>query len=149
MLQLNRGLLFATGTQFSEVGQQADIQAKDWSWAPLMADLDNDGWKDLFITNGIRHRPNDLDYINFAYNDNAKIFLNQELVDFMPDGAVHNFAFKNNVKLGFIDVSKKWGLEYKGYSMGASYGDLDNDCDLDLVINNLNEKASVYENNSQ
>ena len=149
MLQLNRGLLFATGTQFSEVGQQADIQATDWSWAPLIADLDNDGWKDLFITNGIRHRPNDLDYINFAYNDNAKIFLNQELVDFMPDGAVHNFAFKNNGKLGFIDVSKKWGLEYKGYSMGASYGDLDNDGDLDLVINNLNEKASVYENNSQ
>lgn len=149
MLQLNRGPLFGTGSQFSEVGQQAGIQATDWSWAPLIIDLDNDGWKDLLITNGIRHRPNDLDYINFAYNENAKTFSDKELIEIMPDGAVHNFAFKNNGKLGFIDVSKEWGLNHKGYSMGASYADLDNDGDIDLVVNNLNGEAVVYRNNAQ
>ncbi len=149
MLQLNRGQLFGKGVQFSETGQQVDIQATDWSWAPLIVDLDNDGWKDLFITNGIRHRPNDLDYINFAYNEYAKSLSSLELTDKMPDGAVHNFAYKNNGGLEFDDVSGKWGLDQKGYSMGSSYADLDNDGDLDLVVNNLNGEATIYRNNTQ
>ena len=149
MLQLNRGQLFGQGVQFSEVGQLAGIQATDWSWAPLIADLNNDGQKDLFITNGIRHRPNDLDYINFAYNEHAKSLSDLELADIMPDGTAHNFAFMNKGGLEFEDVSETWGLDLKGYSMGASYGDLDNDGDLDLVVNNLNEEATIYRNNAR
>ncbi len=149
MLQLNRGQLFGHSVQFSEIGQQVDIQATDWSWAPLLVDLDNDGLKDIFITNGIRHRPNDLDYINFAYNEHAKSLSNLELADKMPNGAVHNFAYKNNDGLEFDDVSEKWGLDLNGYSMGSSYADLDHDGDLDLVVNNLNGEAAVYRNNSR
>lgn len=149
MLQINRGQLFNKGVQFSEIGQQAGIDATDWSWGPLVADFDNDGWKDLIITNGIPNRPNNLDFINFAYNEHAKDLTDTELVTLMPDGAVPNFAYKNNRKNGFIDVSKEWGVDFVGYSMGAAYGDLDNDGDLDLIINNLNNKATILENQTR
>ncbi len=149
MLHLNRGKLFGDEVVFSEIGQQAGIDATDWSWSPLVGDFDNDGWKDLFITNGILQRPNDLDYINFAYNEHAKRLTNRELVNKMPDGAVPNIAYKNDGKLGFKNVSEEWGIDFVGYSMGAAYGDLDNDGDLDLVINNLNSAANIYRNNSR
>lgn len=149
MFQLNRGQLLGDAAQFSEIGQQSGMEATDWSWGPLVADFDNDGWKDLFITNGIPQRPNDLDYINFAYNEHAKQLTGLELTNKMPDGATPNFAYKNNHKLGFTDVSEKWGINFKGYSMGAAYGDLDNDGDLDIVINNLNSKATILKNNSR
>ena len=148
MLQLNRGNLNEEGFLFSEIGQQAGIDATDWSWSPSVADFDNDGDKDLFITNGILHRPNNLDYVNFAYNEHAKKLSNLELINKMPDGAVENFAYKNDGDLGFTEVSKEWGMDQKGYSTGAAYGDLDNDGDLDLVINNLNSKATILQNNS-
>lgn len=149
MLQLNRGPILGQGTQFSEVGQQSDLEATDWSWSPLIADLDNDGWKDIFITNGIRHRPNDLDYINFTYNQFATSLSNLELAAKMPDGTVPNMAYKNMGALEFQEVSRSWGLDKEGYSMGSSYADLDNDGDLDLVVNNLNGKASLYKNNAR
>ena len=150
MLQLNRGNLFEENVQFSEIGQLAGIDATDWSWSALLADLDNDGWKDIFITNGILRRPIDLDYIHFTYNEEAtKNISSLALAYKMPDGAVHNYAYRNSGKLVFENVSAEWGLDYSGYSMGAAYADLDNDGDLDLVVNNLNETASVFENNSE
>ena len=149
MLQLNLGKLFDKGVQFSEIGQQAGMDATDWSWSPLVADFDNDGWKDIFITNGVLHRLNDLDYINFAYNENVKHLTDLELVNKMPDGAVPNFAYKNNRKLGFEDVSNEWGINFEGYSTGAAYADLDNDGDLDIVVNNYNSEANILKNNSR
>ena len=149
MLQLNLGKLFDKGVQFSEIGQQAGMDATDWSWSPLVADFDNDGWKDIFITNGVLHRLNDLDYINFAYDENVKHLTDLELVNKMPDGAVPNFAYKNNRKLGFEDVSNEWGINFEGYSTGAAYADLDNDGDLDIVVNNYNSEANILKNNSR
>lgn len=149
MLQLNQGNLFESNVQFSEIGQLAGVAATDWSWSTLFADLDNDGWKDIFITNGIVRRPNDLDYINYTYNEEVqKKASSLEMAAQMPDGAVPNFAYRNKGNLQFEDVSKKWGLDWKGCSMGTAYGDLDNDGDLDLVVNNLNSLASIYRNTS-
>lgn len=150
MLHLNRGNLFEYNVQFSEVGQQAGVDATDWSWSALLADFDNDGKKDIVITNGIIRRPIDLDYINFTYNDDVhKNFSSLQMAYNMPDGAVTNYAYKNNGDLSFTNVSSAWGFDLRGYSMGASYADLDNDGDLDLVVNNLNAPASVYRNNSE
>lgn len=150
MLQLNRGNLFSENVQFSEIGQLAGIDATDWSWSALLADLDNDGWKDIFITNGIRRRPIDLDYIHFTYNEEvSKNMSTLELAYKMPEGAVPNYAYRNSGKLIFENVSADWGLNHSGYAMGSAYADLDDDGDLDLVVNNLNEAASVYKNNSR
>lgn len=150
MLQLNRGNLFGDNVQFSEIGQLAGLDATDWSWSALMTDLDNDGWKDIIITNGILRRPIDLDYIHFTYNDEVSENMSTlEMAYKMPDGAAHDYAFKNSGKLTFDNVSTEWGFDHSGYSMGAAYGDLDNDGDLDLIVNNLNAPASVYRNNSE
>lgn len=147
-LQLNN----ANGT-FSEIGQYSGVHATDWSWASLFADFDNDGWKDLFVSNGIVRRPNDLDYINFITNPELKEGLQNEphisdleLAERMPPGDVSNFIFKNNRDLTFRDVSHEWGISGKNISNGAIYVDLDNDGDLDLVINNINQLAGIYEN---
>ncbi len=150
MLQLNQGNLFAENVQFSEIGQLAGVSATDWSWSTLFADLDNDGWKDIFITNGIVRRPNDLDYINYTSSEEVqKNASSLEMSAQMPNGEVPNFAFQNKKNLEFEDVSAAWGLNRKGYSMGTAYADLDNDGDLDLVVNNLNAPASIYQNNSE
>lgn len=147
-LQLNN----SNGT-FSEIGQYSGVYATDWSWAALFGDFDNDGWKDLFVSNGIVRRPNDLDYMNFVTNPEIKDGLQNKpdmsdlaLAGKMPAGEVDNFIFKNNKDLTFTDVSKEWGVFGKGISNGAIYGDLDNDGDLDLVINNINQSAGIYEN---
>lgn len=146
-LQLNNG----NGT-FSEIAQLAGVSNTDWSWAPLVADYDNDGWKDLFVTNGILHDITNRDFIQFRRNLLRKrnYDLKPEdvaiLMKNMPSEKVENYAFENMGGFQFTDVSAEWGLDEAVYSNGAAYGDLDGDGDLDLVTNNINETASIYEN---
>jgi enediyne biosynthesis protein E4 len=144
-LQVNRG-----DGRFSEIGYQAGVYATDWSWAPLFADLDNDGFKDLFVTNGVR-RANDLDYINYVSNEAVQASLakgitqeNLALVDKMPEVTVPNYAYRNNGDLTFTNLVEEWGLADPGYSNGAVYVDLNNSGSLDLVVNNINAPASIY-----
>jgi hypothetical protein len=147
MLQLNN----ANGT-FSEIGQFAGISNTDWSWAPLFADYDNDGWKDFSITNGYFKDYTDLDFLKFKrdyYAQQAKAREKPDtfkLVSYMKSTPTHNYIFKNNKNLTFTDKSFEWGFEQKGFSNGAAYSDLDNDGDLDLVISNQNETASLFRN---
>jgi len=165
MLQLNLG-----SDMFSEIGRLSGIYSTDWSWSPLFCDLDNDGYKDLYITNGIFRRANDLDYVNFLLDDNNEqrkpnneILTDQELYTKMPLDPLVNYLFRNNGSLNvndpnqpenfnaftFTDQSASWGMNIKSYSNGASYADLDNDGDLDIIVNNINDKAFIYRNNSE
>jgi hypothetical protein len=150
-LQLNRG-----GARFSEIGYLAGVSATDWSWAPLFADLDNDGRKDLFITNGIYRRPNDLDYINYVGNEANQASLaqgitqkNMTLLQKMPQIPLSKYAFRNNGNLTFTNVAASWGLSQPGFSSGAAYVDLNNSGALDLVVNNVNAPASIYRNRAR
>src|SRR6059036_1133240 len=148
-LQLNRGV---TGgkLRFSEIGVLAGIAATDWSWAPLFADFDNDGLKDLFVTAGIDRRPNDLDYIASL----GSIPAGTEppaarLVAKMPHVPATNYLFHNNGNLTFTNVAAAWGVGRAGFSNGAAYVDLDNDGALDLVVNNVNAPTAVYRNRAR
>lgn len=147
MLQLNNG----NGT-FSEIGQLASISNTDWSWAPLFADYDNDGWKDFSITNGYFKDYTNLDFLKYKrdyYSQQAKAREKPDtfkLVSFMKSTPVHNYIFKNNKDLTFTDKSIEWGFEQQGFSTGAAYADFDNDGDLDLVTSNQNETASLFRN---
>jgi enediyne biosynthesis protein E4 len=143
-LQLNRGITGAK-LRFSEIGYLAGVAATDWSWAPLFADFDNDGRKDLFVSAGIYRRPNDLDYL--ASVDNARRRPEQGPdISKMPQVPLPNYAFRNNGDLTFTNKARAWGLGHRGFSNGAAYADLDNDGNLDLVVNNLNAPASIYRN---
>jgi len=150
-LQLNLG-----GGLFSEIGLLAGIYSTDWSWSPLFCDLDNDGWKDLFITSGIYRRANDLDYVKFLTGgnrffpskDNSKIS-DKVLYDKMPLYPNVNYLYRNNRNLTFINENLNWGSGPVSYSNGSAYADLDNDGDLDLVVNNINEQAFIYRNNAE
>lgn len=146
-LQLNRG-----DATFTEVALLAGVAASDWSWAPLFADLDLDGRKDLFITNGIFRRPNDLDYINYVGNEANQAALtrgvtreeNRALLERMPQIPLPSHAYRNDGGLRFTDMAVEWGLAEKGFSNGAAYVDLDNDGALDLVVNRINAPAAIY-----
>jgi hypothetical protein len=149
-LQLNRG-----GGRFSEVGQMAGVSNTDWSWTALMADLDLDGKKDIFISNGLRKdvRNNDfvIKYILYAEQmpENAGLteeeILRKQLRN-MPSQKVRNYVFQNQGELRFGNKNIEWGLHLPSFSTGAVYADLDNDGDLDLVINNVDDPAFIYEN---
>ncbi len=150
-LQLNNG----NGT-FSEVAYYSGVDATDWSWAGLMFDMDNDGFKDIFITNGINHDLTDLDFVDFFANEIVqKMALTgkkesiDSIISKMPIKPQPNYAYKNNGDISFKNANKEWGFELPSRSNGAAYGDLDNDGDLDLVINNVNTPAFIYKNNAE
>jgi hypothetical protein len=150
-LQLNRG-----HGRFSEIGYLAGVPATDWSWAPLFADLDNDTHKDLFITNGIYRRPNDLDYINYIGNEAIQASLEQgiteenlTLLSRMPQIPIANYAYRNSGDLTFTNAAEVWGLAQPGFSNGAAYVDLNNDGALDLAINNINAPAAIYRSHAR
>lgn len=154
-LQLNRGTVGDTA-RFSEIGFLAGIAATDWSWAPLFADLDNDGRKDLFITSGIYRRPNDLDYLSYIANPAVQEALGRGITSQtlsiarrMPQVPVPNHAFRNDGNLTFTNVSDAWGLDAAGFSNGAVYVDLNNSGALDLVVNRVNAPAAVYRNRAR
>jgi enediyne biosynthesis protein E4 len=147
-LQYNR-----RNDMFSEVGLYAGVSATDWSWAPLWMDFDNDGLKDLFISNGIPKRLNDIDYVNFIYNREIqkKIGNNTSdddvsLIKKYPEIKIPNKFFRNNANLHFTDISDAVENSLPVYSNGSVYADLDNDGDLDVVVNNINDFVLVYEN---
>lgn len=154
-LQLNNGMDSSGIPIFSEVGQLAGVSNTDWSWAPLFADFDNDGWKDLFISDGILRDMTNQDFVKYTsgYSDN---YIKQtghkaemwELVQSMPSTKLTNYIFQNNHNLGFNNVTADWGLAKAAVNNGAAYADLNNDGNLDLVINNLNSVATIYRNNS-
>ncbi|MBA4167880.1 MAG: VCBS repeat-containing protein, partial [Chitinophagaceae bacterium] len=154
MLQMNNGPGPDGQYSFSEIGQLAGIEKTDWSWSPLFADLDNDGWKDLFITNGIPHDITNNDFISYRAdairNTSSYASLKNDLLSQIGNlrpVEKSNFLFKNNRNLKFSDESKAWGFNCRSFANGAVFVDLDNDGDLDLVTNNLNKYASVFRNN--
>ncbi len=149
MLQLNNG----NGT-FSEIGQFAGISNTDWSWAALLADYDNDGWKDLFVTNGYVRDYTNLDFINYmdAYTKSKGRLKREDVLEIitkMPASDVTNYMFSNANGTVFTNTTRLFGMDQAANSNGAAYADLDNDGDLDLVVNNINQTAFVYRNESQ
>jgi hypothetical protein len=147
MLHINNG----NGT-YSEVGQFAGVSKTDWSWAPLFGDYDNDGWKDLFITNGYYRDYTNRDFLKYKGDYYFQMGKAKEkadtfhLVTSMTSTPIHNYMYRNNGDLTFTDNSTAWGFGDKNFSNGAAYGDLDNDGDLDLIINHQNATASVFRN---
>lgn len=142
--QLNQG-----NGKFSEISQMSGLSKTDWSWAPLIADFDNDGFKDVFITNGILKEMSDQDFrvsLNDKFKQSEKPSF-EEVTSMLSSNKLSNYCFKNNGDYTFSKVAKKWGLDIKSQSNGVAYADLDNDGDLDLVINNINEAAHIYRNN--
>jgi hypothetical protein len=143
MLQLNGGL--DKGIKFSEIGQLAGIHQTEWSWSPLLADFDNDGWKDLTITNGFPKDITDKDFAHYR-SEVMNLATPGYLVDSIPIIKIPNYAYKNNGDLTFTDVSEKWGVNIPSFSNGSVFADLDNDGDLDYIVNNINSEVFVFKN---
>lgn len=146
-LQINNG-----NGSFSDIAELAGVDATNWSWATLLFDMDNDGWKDIFISNGTRRSVNDKDFMKKMHKKQMSGQINMNnlmaLIEEMPVVRVSNHIYKNLGNLAFEKKANEWGGDFKGFTNGVAYGDLDNDGDLDLVLNNLDDMAIVYENNA-
>jgi len=147
-LQLNTGFQENGVPKFSNISRLTGTSSTDWSWAPLFADFDNDGFKDLFITNGTRKEVNNKDFFNGLGDKKYKDISLVEKSDMIPSEKIDNFMFKNINGYEFKKVNKEWGISHLGFSNGVAYVDLDNDGDLELIVNNIDEEASIYENRS-
>ena len=150
-LQLNNG-----NNTFSEISFFAGVSSTDWSWSTLLFDMDNDGHKDIFVSNGIYHDLTNQDFMNFFASDIIqKMTLSgkkeeiETIIEKMPSTRIPNYAFRNNGDFTFSQFTDNWGLGEPSFSNGCAYGDLDNDGDLDLVINNVNNTPFVYKNRSR
>ncbi|MES2518135.1 MAG: VCBS repeat-containing protein [Bacteroidota bacterium] len=152
-LQINQGINPKTGKPiFSEMGLLAGIAETDWSWTPMVTDFDNDGFRDIIITNGFPKDITDQDFMVYRAGI-ANLVSPMMILDSIPSVKIPNYAFKNKGNLdgsplGFENVTEAWGINTPSFSNGAAYADLDNDGDLDYIINNINDSASVYRNNS-
>ena len=151
-LQLNQGYRIENDSGgapvFSDIGYLAGITATDWSWTPMLTDFDNDGYRDLIVCNGFPKDITDHDFAMFR-SKAYKVASKQEVLSQVPVVKLHNYAFRNNGNLTFSDVSEEWGMTTPTFSNGAAYADLDNDGDLDLVMNNINDEASIYRNKAR
>ncbi len=152
-MHLNAGTLpqkTADVPVFEDAAAYHGVESTDWSWGVLLEDFDGKGTKDIYITNGIKRRPNDLDYIQFLSNGGGGAALDEQIYSKMPPGEVENRAFTNLAAeiddRAFVETTKNWGLDYKGTSNGSAYGDFNNDGKWDLVVNNLDGPALLYEN---
>ncbi len=154
VLQLNTGAPPGGGAVFSEIGVLAGISNTDWSWSPLLADFDNDGLKDLFVTNGVRRDVTDLDYLNYTVDsvmkagglNTANFATIYDYLKLIPSTPLVNYMFKNKDGLNFQDLSYDWGLGQVSYSNGSAYADLDADGDLDLIVNQIDGEVLLYRN---
>jgi hypothetical protein len=147
-LQLNRGIGVTDSTLhplFSEIGFFAGIAETDWSWTPMVTDFDNDGFRDILITNGFPKDITDHDFMTFRANA-SNIASKEQILEQIPAVRLKNFAFKNDGALNFLNVTDQWGLDDPLFSSGAAYADLDNDGDMDFVVSNINDPSMVYEN---
>ncbi|MEM9819463.1 MAG: VCBS repeat-containing protein [Bacteroidota bacterium] len=148
-LQMNNG-----NGSFSEIAQLAGVDKTDWSWTAFFADFDNDGWQDLFVTNGYRQDITNMDFATYSRQLNsspigtekAKVRQMMAKLKELPEIKLPNYIFKNTGEFPFQNKTKDWGFDHASYSNGAAFADLDNDGDLDLVVNNIDEKAFLYQN---
>jgi hypothetical protein len=150
-LQLN-----SPSGNFKDIGNYSGVSASDWSWGALMFDMDNDGWNDILACNGVNHDVTDLDFMNFFANDviqrmilSGKKDEVDQVLKQIPKTPLPNKVYKNEHNLKFTDIGEEWGLGQNTFSNGAAYGDLDNDGDLDIIINNQNQPSFIYRNNSR
>ncbi len=148
MLQLHNGFLNGEMLPFSEVGQLAGIYQTEWSWSPLFADFDNDGDRDLLITNGFPKDLTDKDFTNYKAQMYGYLAGDEGILPRIPVVKVSNYAFENTGDLRFVNQTQKWGMDFPSFSNGAAFVDLDNDGDLDYVTNNINDPAFVFRNNT-
>ncbi|MDT3401360.1 VCBS repeat-containing protein [Mucilaginibacter terrae] len=151
-LQLNQGPRVNSNDSigspaFSEVGFMSGVAETDWSWAPLVTDFDNDGYRDIMVTNGYPKDVTDHDFITFRQNPYSTA-TKKQLIEQIPSVKIHNYAFKNKGDLTFTNVSDAWGMNLPSFSNGAAYADLDNDGALDMIVNNINDEALIYRNTS-
>ncbi len=148
ILQLNSGFVQDGVPYFSNISRLAGVSSTDWSWGPLFADFDNDGLKDIFISNGTRREVNNRDFFNKMKTvKKSQVNLLEKSME-IPSEKIDNFIFRNNGKLDFERANDIWGLKYEGFSNGGVYVDLDNDGDLEIITNNIDDYASVFENTS-